>query len=195
LPGWEAQQKMTGKLRPYLETIPADARQSAVLLLLFPKNKETNLLFIKRTEDGRAHSGQISFPGGRWEQTDANYQDTALREAEEEIGIKRDQIEIISKLSPLFIPVSYFQVHPFVAWCAETPGFQKNATEVAQILEVPLSQLFRKETKIKSTVVRAIQPDFKMEVPAYQPSEGTIIWGATAMMLAELETIVLGEFL
>lgn len=186
---------MTGKLRPYLESIPADARQSAVLLLLYPKSAETHILLIKRTEDGSAHSGQISFPGGRWESSDPDYQTTAFRETEEEIGVGRKDLYAIGALSPLFIPVSFFQVHPFVAWCAQAPKYQANNSEVAQVLDVPLAKLFRKEAKVLRTVVRAIQPNFKMEVPAYCLDDGTIIWGATAMMLAELESLLLGEFL
>ncbi len=66
LPGRKAQERMTGRLRPMPDVIPPDAKDSAVLQLLFSLDGEPHILLMRRTEDGRAHSGQISFPGGRW---------------------------------------------------------------------------------------------------------------------------------
>ncbi|MEO6832941.1 MAG: CoA pyrophosphatase [Chitinophagaceae bacterium] len=193
LPGWAAQQRMTGNFRPHTDVIPPNARESAVLQILFPKDNELQLLFIRRTEDGRPHGGQISFPGGQWETTDANFQETALRETEEEIGVSRNHLDVLGALTPLYIPVSLFQVHPFVACCAIRPDFTRSEAEVADILEVPLSFLFHKDNKIITEVSRASQPDWRMEVPAYKLPDETIVWGATAMMLAELEAVLEGE--
>lgn len=194
LPGWTAQQRMTGKFRPYTASIPENARESAVLQMLYPKEEELQLLFIRRTEDGRTHGGQISFPGGRWEPTDANFQDTALREAEEEVGVSRNHLEVLGALTPLYIPVSLFQVHPFVACCQSRPDFKRSEAEVAEILEVPLLSLFESRNKIVTQVRPSAQPNMLIEVPAYRLPDGTIVWGATAMMLAELEMVLEESF-
>ena len=114
LPGAEAQEKMMGRVKSMPQEIPADARPSAVLCLLFPVNDEPHILFMKRKEDNTAHSGQVSFPGGRYEEQDANYKTTALREANEEVGILSSDVEILGALTSLYIPVSNFNVYPFV---------------------------------------------------------------------------------
>lgn len=89
-------------------------QKSAVLLLLFPDKGSLNLLFIKRAEDGGKHSGQIAFPGGKFEENDNILENTALRETEEEVGIKKEDIKILKSLTSLLIPVSNFSVKPFV---------------------------------------------------------------------------------
>jgi 8-oxo-dGTP pyrophosphatase MutT (NUDIX family) len=172
------------------EVIPANARDSAVLQLLFPKNGEPHLLFIRRTEDGRAHSGQISFPGGRHEPEDASFMITALREAEEEVGIIGSEVEVLGALTPLYIPVSFFMVHPFVAWSSRQPHYLPSRDEVSEILEISLAHLFDDANKITTEVRPSSMPGLVLNVPAYSLPDGSFIWGATAMMLAELEAIL-----
>ncbi|MBZ0097695.1 MAG: CoA pyrophosphatase, partial [Taibaiella sp.] len=104
LPGPAAQNRMASRVRPLPSELPEDARQSAVLALLFPLEEELNLMLIKRVEDGKPHSGQISFPGGRRDPEDESLQVTALRETFEEVGIPSSSIEILGKLSQLYIP-------------------------------------------------------------------------------------------
>ncbi len=181
---------MTGRVRPMPEVIPDNARDSAVLQLLFPLRNEPHLLFIRRTEDGRAHSGQISFPGGRYEPGDASFMITALREAEEEVGITAGEVEVLGALTPLYIPVSLFMVHPFVAWSENRPDYLPSEQEVSEILEIPLSHLFDKANKIMTEVKPASMPGLTLTVPAYSLPGGAFIWGATAMMLAELEEVM-----
>ncbi len=187
LPGRAAQERMTGRLRPMPDVIPPDAKDSAVLQLLFPLAGELHVLLMRRTEDGRAHSGQISFPGGRWEPTDASLMITALREAEEEVGIVVSEVEVLGALTPLYIPVSYFMVHPFVAWSDRRPDYLPSKEEVSQIIEAPLSHLFNPANKITTEVQPSSMPGVKFTVPAYGLPDGSFIWGATAMMLSELE--------
>lgn len=189
LPGRTAQERMTGRLRPMPEVIPDNARDSAVLQLLFPLNGELHLLLMRRTEDGRAHSGQISFPGGRHEPEDADFMMTALREAEEEVGIIASEVEVLGALTPLYIPVSYFMVHPFVAWSERRPHYLPSKAEVSEILEVPVAHLFNPANKITTEVQPSAMPGVTFTVPAYNLPEGGFIWGATAMMLSELEAI------
>lgn len=191
LPGRAAQERMTGRLRPMPDEIPEHAKDSAVLQLLFPLHGEPHLLLMRRTEDGRAHSGQISFPGGRYEPEDASLMITALREAEEEVGIVAGEVEVLGALTPLYIPVSYFMVHPFVAWSATRPDYLPSKDEVSEILEVPLAHLFNPANKTETQVQPSSMPGVTFTVPAYSLPDGAFIWGATAMMLAELEAVIL----
>ena len=172
------------------DVIPDHARDSAVLQLFFPLHNEPHLLFIRRTEDGRAHSGQISFPGGRHEPEDASFMITALREAEEEVGIIASEVEVLGALTPLYIPVSYFIVHPFVAWSEKRPEYLPSKMEVSEILEIPVAHLFDTANKIMTEVQPSSMPGVTFTVPAYSLPDGTFIWGATAMMLAELEEVM-----
>lgn len=195
LPGLSAQEKMTGRVLPMPHEIPASARPSAVLFLLFGEEPDFHLLLIQRTADGRAHSAQISAPGGRWEPADADLRTTALRETEEEVGIAPKDVEVLGALTPLYIPVSNFLVHPFVGYAPELPPLLPNAFEVARTLEIPLGTLFNPATKIQTEVRPTSAPGLVLSVPAYKPEgDDSIIWGATAMMLAELEAVMEDEF-
>lgn len=194
LPGALAHQRMLARVQPLPTEVPANARPSAVLSLLFPHENELQVLLIKRTEDGRAHSGQISFPGGRQEPTDADLRATALREAQEEVGIMSGEVDIIGGLTPLYIPVSNFQVYPFVAFAPKKPEYRLSADEVAHIIELPVNELLSEERKTIATVKSPADPNFIREVNVYKLKDGTIIWGATAMILSELE-VILSEIL
>ena len=192
LPGRAAQERMKGRLRAMPDVIPDAAQESAVLQLLFPLHGALHILLMRRTEDGRAHSGQISFPGGRREAQDASLLMTALREAEEEVGIVSSEVAVLGALTPLYIPVSYFMVHPFVAWSARRPDYLPNKREVSMIIEAPVAHLFHQDSKIMAEVRPAA--GIVMQVPAYRLPDGAIIWGATAMMLSELEEVMAGIY-
>ncbi|WP_123985307.1 NUDIX hydrolase [Taibaiella soli] len=189
LPGRSFQELMAARVLPMPDEIPKNARSSGVLALLFPKQEELNLLLIERAIDGGKHSGQVAFPGGRYEQTDKDLEATALRETKEEIGIGSDTIEVLGALSCLYIPVSNFNVYPFVGLSAPPATYILSEREVASVLEVPLAELFAPSAKIKTEVRPSSRPDLVLEVPAYQLAGKPIIWGATAMMLSELEAV------
>ena len=189
LPGKEAQERMAGRVLPMPDEVPDHARLSAVLCLLFAKEEALNVLLIQRTHDGRQHSGQIGFPGGKMEPTDADLLATALREAEEEVGIHHGNIELIGNLTPLYIPVSNFKVYPYIAYAPQQPDYNINHREVAQILEVPLQELLHPERKRVIDVTSPATTRIIRDVHAYELPDGTIIWGATAMILSELEVI------
>src|SRR5690554_3211308 len=132
LPGIEAQQTMMNIGRPFLKTIPKSARQSAVLILMYPySTNESGLIFIERSIDKTPHSGQIAFPGGKKEKIDKDFIDTALREAHEEINLPRDKVNIIGNLSPLYIPISNFNVNPILAFTDDLPPLKPCDIEVA----------------------------------------------------------------
>jgi 8-oxo-dGTP pyrophosphatase MutT (NUDIX family) len=189
LPGREAQERMVSRVRPMPDEIPATARDSAVLQLIYPVDNDIRILFIRRTEDGRAHSGQISFPGGRHEPEDASLMITALREAEEEVGIVGSEVEVLGALTPMYIPVSFFMVHPFLAWSPKRPEFLPSKNEVSELIEVSISDLFNPSNKVTRDVWPSSVPGLKLSVPVYLLQDDTFIWGATAMMLSELEDI------
>lgn len=192
LPGIAGQERMAARVVPMPDTIPTDARPSAVLSTLFPKNEELHLILIERGRDRSAHSGQIAFPGGKQERSDADLKATALREAQEEVGILSADVDILGELTPLYIPVSKFRVHPYVAFAKENPVYNINQGEVSKVLEIPLQEFRNPANKTILDVVSPAVPDVIRKVKAYQIN-GTVIWGATAMIISELET-VLEEF-
>ena len=145
---------------------------------------------MKRREDKTAHSGQVSFPGGSYEASDADMKATALREAQEEVGIMSAEVDILGALTTLYIPVSNFNVYPYVGYANQRPVYNLSHDEVSYTIEVPLNELLHAERKTVTEVISPMQPDVKRTVNAYQLKDGTIIWGATAMIISELEVIL-----
>ena len=189
LPGIEAQLSMAPKTRQ--EELSrwnhkGDVHQSAVLVLFYPDVKTTKLVFIKRPVDNSVHSGQIAFPGGRVEKEDVSFEDTALREAWEEVNIQPSSVSILGALSKLHIPPSNFDVYPIVGYCPARPPLKGN-NEVDRILEVRLEELLNPGTKTTKTIHHRLGK--LVDVPCYFV-EDEIIWGATAMMLGELLAII-----
>ena len=190
LPTKEALAMMFPNIKSLPDTIPENAKMSAVMVLLFIKNGDWHLLAIRRTTDGNVHSGQISFPGGRHEFGDVDFLATALRETYEEIGIAPEKIKTIGALSPVYIVVSNFNVYPFIGYLETPQEFTISTNEVEEVIEIPLADLLNPGAKIQTEVVTPIQPNFKRKVNAYQIANNTVIWGATAIMIAELELIL-----
>lgn len=182
---YSAQKKMNPATREShrLPGKPGQVRLGGVLLLLYPYHGELRLVLTRRRDDLNTHAGQMSFPGGQHEPQETLLM-TALRETEEEIGISDDSLEVIGELTPLYIPPSDFEVHPFVAcYCnGSRPTFSPSPQEVAGIYEVPLRHFFDPSS-------RGEQPwDFRgqsITVPYYAVKEHKV-WGATAMMISEL---------
>ena len=190
LPGRAAQERMMGRVVSMPLKIPENARPSAVLCLLFPVNGELNVLLMKRREDKTAHSGQVSFPGGSYEQSDADLKATALREAQEEVGIVSSEVDILGALTPLYIPVCNFNVYPYVGYALQRPVYNLSHNEVSYTIEVPLDLLLHADRKTVTDVISPAVPDVIRQVRAYKLEDGTIIWGATAMIISELEGVL-----
>lgn len=194
LPGFLAQRRMAplgeNNYTSYFR-FSHSPKISAVLILFYPDLKTQTLktVLIERAKNSRGyHSGQISFPGGRYIDSDNCYSVTALREAEEEIGVKRNSVFLIGELTTLYIPVTNFLVHPFLGFCKNTPQFSKDVYEVEEILEVEINEFMLNSNKrFVQRYVRLMKK--KIEVPCYKIGE-KIIWGATAMIISELEEIV-----
>jgi 8-oxo-dGTP pyrophosphatase MutT (NUDIX family) len=192
LPGRSAQLKMSSqkRLRELMRfSSPENARQSSVLVLLYPYRESTGLVLMQRPDYRGVHGGQISLPGGKREDTDESLIYTALREAREEIGVESARIQILGQLTEMYIPPSNFLVTPVVGFQHQRPVFTPDAKEVAGIIEITLDDLLNpqnlKHTKMKLSI------GLTMEVPTFT-IENAVIWGATAMMLNELKEILLG---
>ncbi|MFO7844856.1 MAG: CoA pyrophosphatase [Bacteroidales bacterium] len=185
LPGEPAQEKMAPKVRRHFKST-TKRRNAGVLILLYPKNNQLYTVCIKRSEYEGAHSGQISFPGGKFEPGDYTLENTALRESKEEIGIDIEKVNILGQLTPLHIPVSNFYVLPFVGFYASAPKFKRDPNEVEKIIEVPLSDLLHPEN---CTLQKFHYGDLAFTAPIYKPKE-LVIWGATAMIMSEFLEVV-----
>ena len=145
--------------------------------------RRLHLALTLRRADLRGHSGQVSFPGGQQELQDETLADTAVRETCEEIGICRELVHILGSLPKFYIPTSHYDVYPTVARCAATPRFQANPDEVEEIFSLALCDLLHPKFKREETW--RIE-DRDVRVP-YYAVKGHKVWGATAIMLSELE--------
>ena len=196
LPGKAAHLEMAPEYRkPDLcKPYPECANHAAVAALLTPVNEgnspkellEWTVLLIRRDTYDGAHSGQISFPGGKAEKTDVNFWGTACREIYEEVGIKTRNLEKIGALTDLYVPPSNFLVHPFAAVNHSVSAPRPDPTEVVEYKFVPLKFL---------NPADAVMLDFEYGKNDVRPApaweyEGFTIWGATGMMLAELYRLI-----
>jgi len=190
LPGVSAQMHMAMRGRDKLKT-PADTdrKDAAVIVLLFLRDDVPHILYMRRTEaEGLRHSGQISFPGGRAEESDADLKATALRETSEEVGVDPDAVRVIGSLTSLYIPVSNFMVHPFVGWLDEEPEFTPEPLEVAEIIVAPLRHLQDPANRVVDRL--EVKPGMWLEDVPYYDLFGQVLWGATAMITSELLELI-----
>jgi 8-oxo-dGTP pyrophosphatase MutT (NUDIX family) len=184
-PGSEAQYRMAPGLR--LRINPnASVKKAAVLVLLYPVEGSLNTVFIRRTQYSGIHSGQISLPGGKMEKIDPDIARTALREAEEEIGINPNDVEVLGQLSKLFIPVSNMLVYPVVGYIADKPVFRPQDKEVAELIETPVEEFLRPGVVQDKTEIILFR---RAKVPFYNIN-GNQIWGATAMIISEFTELL-----
>ncbi len=161
-------------------------RRSAVLILFYPYKDSIFLPLILRPQYDGVHAGQMAFPGGRMERTDRDLTQTALREAQEEIGIRVQDVTVLGQLSELFIPPSNFYVQPVVGMMHTRPDFYPDPREVDAVVEVNLNTLLDETIVGDSQIeVRGITVD----APFYGIN-GHRVWGATAMMIAELLAVM-----
>ena len=165
------------------------AKQAAVMALFYPRAKwEVHLLLILRKSHPKdVHSNQVGLPGGKVEKQDANRQATALRETFEEVGISSEKIEVVRRCTPLYIPPSNFQVHPFMGLIDYQPEFIAQVSEVAALIEVPLSELLNDNNLVTKRLTTSYAS--QVEVPAFL-LQGRVVWGATGMMLNEIRSLI-----
>jgi 8-oxo-dGTP pyrophosphatase MutT (NUDIX family) len=191
LPASEAHYKMAPLERiesmKNLKTSNINPKSAAVMMLFYPKMGRTHLVLIVRNSYEGVHSAQIAFPGGKYESKDENFQITALRETHEEIGIPPDSIEIIMPFTNLYIQPSNFMVYPFLGICREEIIFIPDSNEVANIIELPLSDFLNDNLIVSVKLSTSYATD--IAIPAFKIKEH-IVWGATAMMLNELKEVL-----
>jgi len=187
LPGEEAHIPMEAFSAKYLNLKPNEhTRKSAVLILLYPSGNEIYFPLIVRPVYNGFHSGEVGFPGGRYELTDEDLIQTALREANEEIGLKIDDVRVLGTLTEIFIGPSNFFVLPVVGYLPYRPEFLPDDREVENILEVNLDY-FLKPNSISSSAIQI--PNEVVLTPHYTLLKHKI-WGATAKMIKELLAVL-----
>jgi 8-oxo-dGTP pyrophosphatase MutT (NUDIX family) len=182
LPGADAQAFMSP--RPPREWRadfnPARVRQAAGLLLLFPRGSHAHLVLTVRAGSLELHSGQVSLPGGAIDPGET-FEQAALREAHEEIGLRVEDVQTIGALTPIDIHVSGFRLHPIVATTPGPPDLRPSDAEVARILEIPVERLMDPRCMGWKALTR---DNRAVTAPAFL-IEDAEVWGATAMVLAE----------
>jgi 8-oxo-dGTP pyrophosphatase MutT (NUDIX family) len=177
------------RLRPRFPPPSATARSAAVLALLFADDAGlARIVLTERLSYDGYHSGEVSLPGGKAEPEDDGPAATALREAEEEVGLDAQAagVRIVGTLDEVFIPVSDFRITPVVAVAAQPPLLTPNAAEVARILEPPVSA-FLPDAPVE--MVERVIRDWPLRYGGYR-IDGLHVWGATARILGQLGAIL-----
>ncbi len=189
LPGLDAQLEMVPEPRPGTRTweeAESTCLKAGVLVLLYPRRGRLHLLLTRRTELVLHHRGQISLPGGT-RHAGEPLEATAIRETTEELGIPLGGARLLGSLTPLYIPPSNFCIYPTVAFLAEAPdSFRPQPDEVAEVIEAPLDALLDPSAVTRETWVFEGRT---MLVPYFAVGENKV-WGATAMVLAELARLL-----
>ena len=160
--------------------------RAGVLVHLFDGVDGLEVLLMKRPVYDGTHSGQISFPGGKFEEHDQTLENTAYREAFEEVGLRKEELLPIGALSWLYILPSNFYVEPYVTYSPALPELVLEEKEVSYTLSVPLTKICDRSIVRDAEVMTEYGPS---RVPAFH-WQGEVIWGATAMILGELSALV-----
>ncbi|MDJ0644624.1 MAG: CoA pyrophosphatase [Flavobacteriaceae bacterium] len=190
LGGRDSQFKMVPALRLNFteeSILQRNPKESAVMALFYPdKAYQTRFLLILRPNYNGTHSAQISFPGGKKDDNDANLIHTALRETEEEVGINREEITLYRELTKTYIPPSNFWVTPYIGYLEKQPVFTTN-DEVDQLIEVSFSDLLHDKSLSSKNLTTSYMKN--IDVPCFLLND-YVVWGATAMILSEIKDLL-----
>lgn len=170
--------RLADVLDPDPSHVPAPGDRLAAVLL--PVIRGRSVVFTRRSEAMSRHPGEISFPGGLRHDEDRDLVETALRETEEELGVRRSIVEVLGALPAVHTFVSGILIVPFVGVLEEHPAFRPNADEIAEVLEYPLEDLAAAETEVEWHREGHVYRGY-----AYEMGDHTI-WGATAWILRSL---------
>lgn len=169
------------------EGVPADLRAAAVLVPVVARDGGLTMLLTRRTDHLHDHPGQVSFPGGRVDEGDASPVAAALREAEEEIGLTPDRVQLLGQL-PLYRTGTGFEVTPVVGLVEPPIDLKLDAFEVAEVFEVPLAFLLDERNHQR----HSIEVRGRLREYWAMPYQGYYIWGATAGMIVTLCRLLRG---
>jgi len=190
LPGWNSHEKLSPPYREKydLEMIKrTNPRVAAVLIMLY-ENEFGELEFpitMRVSYDG-AHSHQFSLPGGQFEESDISFDQTAIRETVEELGVFDEDVEVIKQLSEIFIPPSNFIVYPFIGVHHGIPTFDPDPSEVEYVIPLDLEAFLNAEPETFEKEFSGL----KVDIPGYNIGDDEFIWGATAMILEEFKDVL-----
>jgi len=187
LPGRAAQASMAPPLScgRHFDPPLQDARRAAVIALLYPREGQWHLPLVLRPEEMTSHAAQVGLPGGLIE-PDEDAPSAALRELEEELGVRPGDVALLGPLTPLTVFVSNFHVAPWLGWVAARPDFRPNSAEVAELLELPAAALLDPALRGRH---RRVERGIELSVPHFACGRH-FIWGATGMLLAELADLL-----
>ena len=182
--------QITKKLAEQVKAVPVEweARPAAVLVPLYQDQDQWRILFTRRTDSVNEHRGQVSFPGGVIEKLDDDPRQTALREAEEEIGLRPEHVKIIGELNPL-LTVTQFRITPIVGVFPWPYDLQPNPSEVARVFGVPIQWLADPDN-LTTQYHEPLISGPPMPVYYFKPYQGEIIWGATARIILSFLQII-----
>ena len=186
LPGKVAQNKM--KVKPEIlskSLFYENIKPAAVLILLYPFKGDWYFLLTKRSQTVDYHKGQISLPGGMIEKNELQ-QDAAKRETYEEIGVLQKEIKIIGSLTKIFIPISGFEIFPFISWTNIKPKTNLQTMEVEKVFSISIKSLIDNKAKKNKKSILYGKP---VTIP-YFDLENQIVWGATSTILSEFKFIL-----
>jgi 8-oxo-dGTP pyrophosphatase MutT (NUDIX family) len=184
---WIIRDLLNRRVPKPIEDQAAYFKRAAVLIPLFQTPSEYRILFTKRADSVEAHKGQISFPGGRIEEEDGSPLETALREAEEEIGLSRKDVTVLGQMDDARTVSSNYLVHPFVGLIPYPYEFKTSALEVKELLEVPFELFLSGDSAGGDTPVVYEGGTYYGVAYRYQ---GEVIWGATARIMQNLVNLV-----
>ena len=157
---------------------------AAVLVPLVWQDEEWHLLFTRRTDTVESHKGQVSFPGGACDEGEKTPEETALREAEEEIGINPSDVRILGRLANL-ITITYFRVTPVIGVVRWPAVFRVGEHEVARLFTIPMGWLANPSNRWQFE-----RPGTTRSLIAYHPYDGELLWGATARMTVDFLNVL-----
>ena len=190
LPGKPAHEKMLPKVpggnRVKFKNSGAP-RKGAVLILLYENDGKIHFPLIQRPLYEGVHSGQIALPGGRYEEDDSDLIATALREANEEVGVPTREVNVIGQLSEFMVSASNHLVLPVIGYSVSKPSFIPDPREVDEIVEATLDELLDSGRLKEKEIVTA--HGYRLRSPYYD-IQGKVVWGATAMMLSEFVELI-----
>ena len=185
LPGALAHEAFAPYRKAFENEAASVRKKAAVGVHIYPHEGNWQFILIERSIYNGKHSAQMALPGGKPETSDQHLEHTARRESEEELGIPSHLGENIAALSVVWIPVSSFEVSPFVFLHEDRPPISKDEREVAQFYEVKLLDLLRDDV-ISKTRIKVNEQVHMTDIPCFLLNE-KIVWGATALILAEMK--------